>query len=379
MDEKLSALLQLLNPDNTMSVNRFLAHSIGMAETIIYSALISKYTYYKSNNKLSEGGWFYSTIEDLQESTTYGVKTQRTVIKHLSELGLIESKLMGMPARRYFRLKSNIDTLEVLIAKGQAICDEMRMKSENDNDKSEPEAEHRNTSLSQMDKQDCPMGQTRLSQMDKLDCPDGTNKFDPNGQAYINLNINNLKGNQSIYPRDGQIEKTDFGEILSAIKYDPICCCYQFRYKPPESEADFAEYDEAARSLQGCAIPYDLSNDEKAMGTALRFLFGYSYYAAHDTADEHIDFADVVLEVLAEMACSEKTKILNGFVSGRLVIDKINRLVENASFSDFLWSFEEKWKAIISETKIKNPRSYMKSTLWNWLIDYKLEDFCYAF
>jgi hypothetical protein len=43
-----------------------LAHAIGMTETIIYSALISKQTYYLNNNMLHEEGWFFSTIADLQ-------------------------------------------------------------------------------------------------------------------------------------------------------------------------------------------------------------------------------------------------------------------------------------------------------------------------
>ena len=71
----LSAIIQLLNPDNTISAHRMLTHAIGMTETIIYSALISKQTYYLNNNMLHEGG---STIADLQESTTFGTKAQKT-------------------------------------------------------------------------------------------------------------------------------------------------------------------------------------------------------------------------------------------------------------------------------------------------------------
>lgn len=40
----LSAIIQLLNPDNTISAHRMLAHAIGMTETMIYFALISKQT-----------------------------------------------------------------------------------------------------------------------------------------------------------------------------------------------------------------------------------------------------------------------------------------------------------------------------------------------
>ena len=38
----LSAIIQLLNPDNTISEHRMLAHAIGMTETIIYSAPATK-------------------------------------------------------------------------------------------------------------------------------------------------------------------------------------------------------------------------------------------------------------------------------------------------------------------------------------------------
>ena len=57
MSYQLDSILQLLNPDNTMSANRLLAHAIGLCETIIYSALISKYTYYINKGMIDEGGY----------------------------------------------------------------------------------------------------------------------------------------------------------------------------------------------------------------------------------------------------------------------------------------------------------------------------------
>lgn len=383
--DNFSALLQLINPDNTMSVNRYLAHSMGMAETIIYSALISKYTYYRDNGKASDG-WFYSTIEDLQESTTYGRKVQTSAINKLVGYGLLEFKLMGMPAKRYFRLVSDTDKLAALIEQGQEICANMRRKNETAETEAAETAQ--NSSLSKGANKIVPMGQTRLSQTDKQDCPDGTNKFDPTGQAYINLKGSNLKGNQSINPaqaRDRPIEgencaakKKSFGEILGAIGYIPERCSYRFVSNPPKSEEDFSEFDEKSRKIKDCYIPYALGNDEAAMGTALRFLFGYSYYAI-DTDKRHMDFADIVIGALAEMACAEKTKIQDGYVLGKGVIAKLNGLIKTSSLSDCIWEFEGKWEGIIAETKMKNPRSYLKSTLYNWLSDYKLEDFCYAF
>jgi hypothetical protein len=79
------------------------------------------------------------------------------------------------------------------------------------------------------------------------------------------------------------------------------------------------------------------------------------------------------------MACAEKTKIQDGYVLSKGVIDRLNSLIKTSSLSNCIWDFEEKWEGITAETKMKNPRSYLKSTLFNWLSDYKLEDFCYAF
>lgn len=379
--DNFSALLQLINPDNTMSVNRYLAHSIGMAETIIYAALISKYTYYRDKGKASDG-WFYSTIEDLQESTTYGRKVQTTAINKLVGYGLLESKLMGMPARRYFRLISDTDKLAALIEQGQEICANMRRKTEAA--ETEPDETAQNSSLSNGTNKIVPNGQTSMSQTDKQDCPNGTNKFDPMGQTYINLNISNLKGNQSINPaqaRDRLIEGTSaenkaFGEILGALGYVPERCSYRFASDPPKNEDDFADYDDFDRKTSNCIIPYDVFN-EMDMGIALRFLFGYSYFMT-EADKQYMNFVDIVIGALAEMACAEKTKIQDGYVLGRTVIDRLNGLIRTSSFSDCIWSFEAKWEAIVAETKMKNPRSYLKSTLLNWLSDYKLEDFCYA-
>ena len=34
----MNAIYQLLNPDNTISLNRPLAHAVGLMETVVYSA-----------------------------------------------------------------------------------------------------------------------------------------------------------------------------------------------------------------------------------------------------------------------------------------------------------------------------------------------------
>lgn len=117
MDE----IFKLLNPDNTVTINRPLAHALGTSEAIIYSALIAKQTYYEQHNMLDEGGYFYSTISDLQESTGLTRYQQNGAIKNLIEVNLIDGCRKGIPARRYFRVSNNVDLLRTLLQKGEEI------------------------------------------------------------------------------------------------------------------------------------------------------------------------------------------------------------------------------------------------------------------
>ena len=117
MDE----IFKLLNPDNTVTINRPLAHALGTNEAIIYSALIAKRAYYYQRDMLDEDGYFYSTISDLQESTGLTRYQQNSAIKTLIEVNLIECRKKGVPARRYFRVSENVDLLRILLKKGEEI------------------------------------------------------------------------------------------------------------------------------------------------------------------------------------------------------------------------------------------------------------------
>ena len=112
----MNAIFQMLNPSNTLTVNRLLAHAIGLSEAVIYAALISKCSYYERNGMLDDGGWFYSTVPDLEASTALSEYQQKRCIKNLVESGLIESKNRGLPAKRCFRIIENIELISKLIS-----------------------------------------------------------------------------------------------------------------------------------------------------------------------------------------------------------------------------------------------------------------------
>lgn len=114
MDE----IFKLLNPDNTVTINRPLAHALGVNEAIIYSALIAKQAYYEQREILDGEGWFYSTVNDLEESTALTKRQQCCSVKVLVTAGLIESEKRGMPARRCFRVVKDVDLLKSYLARG---------------------------------------------------------------------------------------------------------------------------------------------------------------------------------------------------------------------------------------------------------------------
>lgn len=114
----MKAIFKLLNPDNTMSINRQLAHAVGLAEAVVYGALLSKYAYYSQRGLLTDGDWFYSTAEDLEESTALTARQQRRCIDALAKLGLIRCSVQGMPAKRYFCINDNAELLAGILSKG---------------------------------------------------------------------------------------------------------------------------------------------------------------------------------------------------------------------------------------------------------------------
>lgn len=114
----MNAIFQLLNPNNTVSVNRPLAHAIGLNEAVVYGALVAKYYWY-SEREMLDDGWFYSTAPDLQESTALSEKQQKRCVDNLVKAGLIRCELRGMPAKRSFYIVEDIDLLQSLLSDGE--------------------------------------------------------------------------------------------------------------------------------------------------------------------------------------------------------------------------------------------------------------------
>lgn len=395
----LSAIIQLLNPDNTISAHRMLAHAIGMTETIIYSALISKQTYYLNNNMLREGGWFFSTIADLQESTTFGAKAQKTAIGNLIKHGLIECECKGMPAKRYFRITNDMEILMKLIDEGTEICKKISAKAnrnscenyeisnENPYEKSEiledvENVENAEKSVQTAEKlQFLPKAVTAEDSQSSY--PSAVTCTRPADNHTIKPKINNLKLNQSINSSESSenrnVEKIDrlnsapmkFSKILESLGLD----WYTFTANEPTSEKHFLYHDETDRKTQKCKISYSLKNDKRNMKSALRYLCAYSHYFGEGNDEERRSLWETIITALAEMVENDSVKIGGRTVMYYEIIDRLNEIIENSYLSECFIGFEEHWQTLIAKKEITYPKAYMKSCLWNWLCDFEFEDF----
>lgn len=356
---QLIAIIELLNPDNTISAHRMLAHSIGMTETIIYSSLISKQTYYSKNGMLLEGGWFYSTIYDLQESTTYGVKAQRTAIRHLAAHGLIECEYKGMPAKRYFRIIDDTDKVMKLIDDGIKISHKIVTEAKEHNAEKRSgrtevlskisekttgssSADFEGTAVNNSVENDveksienaadyvesCSHPSARTCSYPKAgtcSCPSHTKTKDN-----IKPNIEKLNLNQSI-DQSAPNEKIEgptahkplkFSEVMDELGID----WYDLNANEPKSEEHFSEYDEGDRKTQKCKIPYTLKNDKKAMTAALKYLSAFSYFYPDNSNLQNKEFFGTVLAAIAEMTELDFVTVAGVRVMYYEIIDRLAEL-----------------------------------------------------
>ena len=70
---------------------------------IMLSEIYSEYTYWKERDGLQQGGWFFSTVENMYYNTGLSRHQQLVACKELEAYGIIKIKYHGMPKKRYFK------------------------------------------------------------------------------------------------------------------------------------------------------------------------------------------------------------------------------------------------------------------------------------
>lgn len=96
-------LVSLIASDNYIVVNKQLARAFGLEEALLLGELASEMEYWQKRGEL-DNGYFYSTIENVKDSTTLSDKRQRSALNTLKSAGIIDVKLAGLPAKRYIKI-----------------------------------------------------------------------------------------------------------------------------------------------------------------------------------------------------------------------------------------------------------------------------------
>lgn len=97
-------VIDYLASSNYIIVNRSLMATIGINEALVLGELASECKYWREVGKLKDNEWFFSTDDNIAERVPLSKPTIRRAIERLKELKIIETKLMGMPAKRFIRL-----------------------------------------------------------------------------------------------------------------------------------------------------------------------------------------------------------------------------------------------------------------------------------
>jgi hypothetical protein len=121
-------LFKILQSNSNLSVNKQLAHALGLDAAIFYQELLYQYSYFESRGQLDDDGMFYSTVDNMAYATTMTDYQQRKAINKLKEVGLIDSMTKGMPAKRYFKIYFDIEILNQLLALGFEKMEEVKNK-----------------------------------------------------------------------------------------------------------------------------------------------------------------------------------------------------------------------------------------------------------
>lgn len=102
------SILKLLASDGFLSVNKHIARIVGLDAAVLLAELASSHNYFEVTEQLTDDGMFFETVDRIEENTTLSKYQQSKVVNVLVEAGILETKKIGIPAKRYFKINEQV-------------------------------------------------------------------------------------------------------------------------------------------------------------------------------------------------------------------------------------------------------------------------------
>lgn len=94
-------IYELLSRDNFITVNKILMKKVGMECAVLLSELCYRRQYLARADKLQEDGYFYATVESVEDATTLSEHLQRKHLNTLQSMGIVKFERRGLPSKRF--------------------------------------------------------------------------------------------------------------------------------------------------------------------------------------------------------------------------------------------------------------------------------------
>lgn len=107
---------ELLSRNNYITLNKPLVNSIGLSEAALLSEICYRHQYLERAGKLTEDGFFYVTIQDVQSQLPFSDYEQKKILDKFQRAELVIVERRGLPAKRYIKIiESNLQLLMDLV------------------------------------------------------------------------------------------------------------------------------------------------------------------------------------------------------------------------------------------------------------------------
>jgi hypothetical protein len=125
MEVTATAFRNFISNKSAILLNKMLCKSIGFDLAFVLSDLADRDDYFEKTNPRYDG-WFYSTTEQRKDELGIGERTLRTLMGKLQQLGYIETKMRGVPAKQYIKVNyeliaEKINSCEARVTKTQGL------------------------------------------------------------------------------------------------------------------------------------------------------------------------------------------------------------------------------------------------------------------